>query len=75
MRVSCGIYICLLKKQSLKLCAMCVTLLILINTVPCPNNINTNNFPNLVVTLFLTKIVLRRIYYRAKEIVVFVHKY
>jgi len=34
-----------------------------------------NNFPNLVVTLFLAKNVLGRIYYRAKESVVIVHKY
>jgi len=53
---------------------MCVTLPIFINTVPFPNNTNMNNFPNLV-TLFLAKIVLRRIYYRAKESVVFVYKY
>jgi hypothetical protein len=45
--------------KSLKFCAMPVTLLVFINTVPCPNNINMNNFPNLVVTLFLTKILLQ----------------
>jgi hypothetical protein len=54
---------------------MCITLLIFINTVPFLNNINMNNFPNLVVTLFLAKNVLGRIYYRAKESVVIVHKY
>jgi len=54
---------------------MYVTLLIFINTVPIPNNINMKNFPNLVVTLLLAKIALRRIYYRAKESVVIVHKY
>ena len=54
---------------------MCVTLLIFINTVSCPNNTNMNNFPNLVVTLCLTTILLRRIYYRANETVVIVQKY
>ena len=70
-RMSCDIYTCLKKK----LCAMCVTLFIFMNSVSCPNNFNMNNFPNLVVTLFLTKAVLRRIYYGAKETVVIVQKY
>jgi hypothetical protein len=46
---------------------MCVTLLIFINMVCYPKNINMSNFSNFVVTPFLTTIVLRPIYHIATE--------